>query len=108
MVSTHRTDYIVTDDITQNLLSDAEQICAWRWKIERFHREVKQLTGLEKCQCRKARIQRNHITCAFLVWTRLAQVARKAGQTLYRIKYGLLDEYLRAQLKKPDAVMTFA
>jgi hypothetical protein len=24
-----------------------------RWKIEQFHRELKQLTGVEKCQARK-------------------------------------------------------
>ena len=35
-----------------------------RWKIEEFHRELKQLTGVEACQCRQARIQRNHIACA--------------------------------------------
>ncbi|WP_410526104.1 hypothetical protein [Rickettsia endosymbiont of Gonocerus acuteangulatus] len=33
-----------------------------------MHREIKQLTGIERCQCRKQRIQRNHISCAFLVW----------------------------------------
>jgi hypothetical protein len=31
-----------------------------RWAIERLHRELKQLTGTEKCQCRKQRAQRNH------------------------------------------------
>lgn len=40
---------------------------------------IKQLTGLEKCQCRKARIQSNHIACAILVWVRLAEIARVAG-----------------------------
>jgi hypothetical protein len=34
--------------------------------IEEFHRELKQLTGVEACQCRKARIQRNHFACALL------------------------------------------
>ncbi|PAV01103.1 transposase, partial [Arsenophonus sp. ENCA] len=65
-------------------------------------------TGLEKCQCRNARIQRNHIACAFLVWTRLAQIARSTGKTLYRIKRGLLDDYLCQQLKKPTIIMLFA
>jgi hypothetical protein len=108
VVSTRRTDFVVTNDVTQNSSSDADTVCAWRWKIEQFHREAKQLTGFELCQCRKARIQRNHIACAFLVWTRLAQVARKTGQTLYRIKHGLLDDYLRTQLTKPDVLMRFA
>ena len=35
-----------------------------RWKIEEFHREVKQLTGLGFCQCRLRIIQENHIACA--------------------------------------------
>lgn len=108
VVSTHRTDFVATNDLSQHDSSDANTVCAWRWKIEQFHREAKQLTGFEKCQCRKARIQRNHIACAFLVWTRLAQVARQAGQTLYRIKHGLLRDYLRTQLKKPAVVMRFA
>ena len=28
-------------------------VCGLRWKIEQFHRETKQVTGLEGCQCRK-------------------------------------------------------
>ena len=33
-------------------LNQSDKVCVWRWKIEQFHREAKQLTGLEKCQCR--------------------------------------------------------
>jgi hypothetical protein len=78
-----------------------------RWKIEQYHRELKQLTGVEKCQCRKARIQRNHIACAMLVWIRLMQVARQAGQTIYRLKHGLFSNYLRQELKQPSITMGF-
>jgi hypothetical protein len=108
VVSTHRTDYVVTNDVSQNSSLDVDSVCAWRWKIEQFHREAKQLTGFERCQCRKARIQRNHIACAFLVWARLAQVARNAKETLYKVKQGLLDDYLRTQLKRPRVLMSFA
>jgi predicted transcriptional regulator len=34
-----------------------------RWQVEEPHRGIKQLTGSEKCQCRKARSQRNHLAC---------------------------------------------
>jgi len=108
VMSTRRTDFVVTNDPTQNSSSDADTVCAWRWKIEQFHRETKQLTGLEKCQCRKARIQRNHIACAYLAWIRLAQIARKTCQSLYRIKRGLIDNYLSQQLKKTTALTRFA
>jgi hypothetical protein len=70
-VSTHRTDWVATNDLTQDSLSATQEACGMRWKIEQFHREIKQLTGIERCQCRKARIQRNHIACAMLVWLRV-------------------------------------
>jgi hypothetical protein len=38
---------------------------------------------LECCQCRKARIQRNHIGYAFLVWVRLKGLAAQTGRTAY-------------------------
>jgi hypothetical protein len=76
-----------------------------RWKIEEFHREIKQLTGIESCQCRKARIQRNHINCAMLVWVRLKQLAYSTSQTVYQLKHGLLSNYLIQQLKRPALAM---
>lgn len=66
----------------------------FRWKIEQLHREDKQVTGLERCQCHKARIQRNHIGCALLVRVRLKQLAAQTGRTVYQLKHGLLDDYL--------------
>lgn len=106
-VSTDRTDYIATNDLSQNSTDVVQQVCKVRWKIEEFHRELKQLTGIESCQCRKARIQRNHIACAILVWLRLKNIADQTGQTIYQIKYGLLSDYLIQQLKRPDILMRF-
>jgi len=77
-VSENRTDLAMTNDLTQNSTQDVQNVCALRWKIEQFHRDLKQLSGMEKCQCRKAGIQGNHIACAVLVWVRLAAIAKKA------------------------------
>ena len=68
VASTRRTDYVVTNDRTQASTSATQEACSHRWRIEQLHREGKQLTGLEHCQCRLARIQRKHIGCAVLVW----------------------------------------
>lgn len=103
VLSTKRTDYVVTNDMVQD-----NEVCGFRWKVEQFHRETKQLTGLEGCQCRKARIVRNHVACAILVWARLKQVANETQQTVYRLKHELLSDYLRQQLKSPAIQMTFA
>ena len=108
IVSTDKTEYVVTNDLTQDSTDDTQQVCAVRWKIEQFHREVKQTTGIESCQCRKQRIQRNHIACALLVWTRLKQIAHATATTIYQLKTGLLSNYLIEQLKSPTLSMKLA
>jgi hypothetical protein len=108
VLSPKRTDYIATNDMAQDSTQDTREVCALRWKIEQFHRETKQTTGIEGCQCRLARIQRNHIACAILVWIRLKQVAQATGETLYQLKHGLLDDYMRSQLRSPAIKMQFA
>lgn len=74
---------------------------ALRWHVEQFHREVKQLTGTEKCQCRKARAQRNHLACCYLAWVSLQQHAQRIGTTLYDAQRRLWDDYLKAALRCP-------
>ena len=101
VVSSGRTDYVVTNDLSQSDVSDTQQVCRWRWKVEQLHREAKQLTGLENCQCRLPRIVRNHIAAAFLVWVHLMRKAHETAQTLYQVKHGWLSEYLCQQLKSP-------
>lgn len=108
VVSTHRTDFVVTNDLAQASTEATQQACGFRWKIEQLHREGKQVTGLEACQCRKARIQRNHIGCAFLVWVNLKRLATQTAQTVYQLKHGLLDDYLCQQLKNSSLKIALA
>ncbi len=108
VLSPKRTDYIATNDMAQDSTQATQEVCGLRWKIEQFHREGKQTTGLEACQCRLARIQRNHIACAILVWVRLKQVAQEAATTIYQLKEGLLDDYMRSQLRSPAIRMQLA
>lgn len=100
-VSTDRTDWLITNDLTQDSTVAAQQESSNRWKIEQLHREEKQLTGIAKCQCRLNRSQRNHIAAASLVWLRLKELAYQCQTTVYQLKQGLLSDYLRAQLTQP-------
>ena len=102
VLSSQRMDYVVTNDHSQDSTNDTHKECAIRWKIEQFHRETKQVTGLESCQCRSQRAQRNHIACAMLVWLRLDKVAQDAKSTIYQIKQRLLDDYMKTQLRNPS------
>ena len=108
VLSTQCMDYIVTNEMPQDNVEGVQGVCGFRWKVEQFHRETKQLTGIEGCQCRKARIVRNHIGCAILVWIRLKQVAQQSQCTIYQVKNGLLSDYLRQQLKSPTIHMSLA
>lgn len=104
-VSNNRTDWVVTNDLAQDSTNATQDACGIRWKIEQFHRELKQLTGVEKCQCRKARTQRNHIACAVLVWIRMTAIARKALTNIYNLKKGMLSHYMRQELRSPSVRM---
>ena len=84
--------------LTREMVIDAVQV---RWQVEEFHRSFKQLTGSEKCQCRKAQSQRNHLTCCYLAWVSLRQFARHTAQTIYQAHQQQWAPYLRQLLRKP-------
>ncbi len=80
---------------------DIQKENARRWQIEQLHRELKQLTGSEKCECRKARSQRNHLACCYHAWLSLRVVAKRMGKSLYAVRQDLFSDYLRAELRNP-------
>jgi len=95
---------VVTNDSSPLTAEAVQEASGLRWKVEQFHREEKQLTGIQACQCRKARTQRNHIGCAVLVWVRLKTLACEIRQTVYQIKHGMLSQYMIEQLRSPPSV----
>jgi hypothetical protein len=95
-------DWVITNCPDETLTTQAAQEASdVRWQIEELHRGLKQLTGTEKCQCRKARSQRNHIACCYHAWLSLKVKAKSLGKTLYQTKEDLLSDYLRAELAAP-------
>lgn len=106
VVSTDRTEYVVTNDLSQNSTDDAQEESRRRWTIEQLHREAKQLTGIEKCQARLDRSQRNHIGAALLAWVVLKEAAKNAGRTIYQQKLDPLKEFVASQWRNPTT--TFA
>ena len=106
VVSSDRTDYIVTNDIALSSTRDVQDENAIRWHIEQFHREEKQLTGIEQSPCRLNRSQRNHICSAILVWVRLKEAAYATQKTVYALKEGLLHDYLVKELLTPKIAFT--
>jgi hypothetical protein len=105
-ITTSRTEWVVTNDLDQKSTDDTGGICAIRWKIEQYHREVKQTLGIEKCQCRSARAQRNHIGCVILAWNHLSALARELKTNIYSIKKEMLSAYMRQELIQPSVKMS--
>jgi hypothetical protein len=104
IVSTDKTEYVITNDMTQDSTEGCQKETAIRWKIEQFHREAKQVTGIEKNQCRTNRSQRNHICLSLQVWIFLSEKAHTLGTTIYQVKHNLLDEYMVEQMRNPSLV----
>ena len=98
---------MATNDLTQSSTDEVKHQCGFRSLVEEFHREIKQLTGIEACQCRQARIQKNHLTCAFKAWTFLTKMAQAVSQTVYQLKANLLSDYLTQELKYPSLKLRF-
>lgn len=101
-VTKDRIDNLATNNLDDSITAYTiqEETCI-RWKIEQFHRETKQLTGINKCQCRKARSQRNHIAIANIVWLTLHSLSKKLKTTMYQIKHNLLDDYMSQMMNHP-------
>jgi len=74
---------------------------AVRWQIEQMHRELKQLTGTEKCECHNQRSQRNHLACCYQAWLAIKVIATKLSKTMYQVINDLFSDYLRTELRQP-------
>jgi hypothetical protein len=86
------------DEPTTHVVQQENEV---RWQVEQLHRELKQLTGIEACQCRKARAQRTHIACCYHAWLSLKVIAKRLGKSLYQVRADLFSDYLRVQLRNP-------
>jgi hypothetical protein len=100
--SERRIDNLCTNDIDNSTdVTVTQEESSKRWKVEQFHREIKQTLGIAKCQCRKNRSQRNHIICSMLSWVYLTKEAVKHATTIYQIKKKQLDQYMMSIMKHP-------
>lgn len=71
------------------------------WTIEQFHRGIKQFSGIERCQARSRRAQRNHIGFALRAFLRLEVHCYQTGISWFEAKTSIIREAVRAYLAKP-------
>lgn len=71
------------------------------WGIEQYHRGLKQFCGVERCQVRAARAQRNHIGLAIRAFVRLERNRIRTGMSWWEAKASIIRDALRAYLAAP-------
>jgi len=99
-------EYLATNKLDMTL-SDIKTVAAQRWKIEEYHRGLKQTTGIEKCQARTQRSQRNHIFCSIISFIGLELQRRKTGVSWYQTKQKIMQHAMRQYMLSPTISLDF-
>ena len=88
-------------------LSALDRLCyaEQSWAIESYHRGLKQHCGVERCQVRRARAQRNHIGCAIRAFLRLESWCYGHGFTWFEAKAEVIRDAVRAYLAQPKYLL---
>jgi hypothetical protein len=61
-----------------------------RWRIEEFHKSIKQNASLEKSPTKKVKTQCNHVYAAMIAYCKLEMLKFKTGLNHFAIKYKLI------------------
>src|SRR5579859_7686376 len=78
-----------------------EEVAGQALAIEEYHRALKQCCGVERCQARSERGQRNHILLAMRAFVRLEWQRLQNGWSWYEAKRQLLRAAIRAYRASP-------
>lgn len=81
--------YLATNDLS---LTDYDEFTGHfdhRWKIEEFHRGLKQTTGIERCAATNHQSQRTHIFAAFMAFFELERARLAEGISWYEQKLSI-------------------
>ncbi len=76
------------------------------WRIEEYHRGIKQCCGVEKAFVRKAHAVANHIGMAIRAFLRFEIFRLKTGKSWYEAKTTIIREALQAYLAHPNYTLT--
>ena len=93
-------EYWVTNNLEMTELERLEWSEA-SWKIEEYHRGLKQFTNVERCHARAERAQRNHIGLSLRAFLRLEQYCFNTGHSWFTAEADIARDAVRAYLEKP-------
>ena len=87
--------YLVTNDL-ENSADRIYEVYQKRWRIEEYHKSIKQNTSLEKSPTKVIRSQKNHIFASIVAYCKLEFLKAKTSLSHFGIKYMLLMKANRA------------
>ena len=99
-------EYLATNKLDMSR-GDIKTVAARRWKIEEYHRGLKQTTGIEKCQARTQRSQRNHIFCSIISFVALEVQRMETGVSWYQAKQKIIQHAMRQYMLSPTISFEF-
>jgi hypothetical protein len=100
-------EYWATNDLEMTPLQRLHY-AEFIWKIESYHRGIKQCCGIEKAQVRSALAQRNHIQLALRAFLRLERFSFVTGISWYEAKTAIIRRAVTAYLAQPLYSLTFS
>ena len=100
---------VAPDGDTEHGATNAWAMAPWHrqrwadysWRIEEYHRGLKQHCGVERCQARGETAQRNHIGMAIRAFLRLAAFAYRQWTTWLEAKMSIVRRAVAAYLEHP-------
>ncbi len=95
------TDYWATSDLTMDALRRLKY-ADFSWRIEEYHRGIKQFCGVERCQARRAKAQRNHIGFSIRAFLRMECHCFALGISWFEAKIDVIRHAVRTYLANPS------
>ena len=95
------TDHWATNDLGMDALTRL-QYGEFSWRIEEYHRGIKQFCGVERCQARRAKAQRNHIGLSIRGFLRMEYHCFSLGQSWFQAKLDIIRHAVRTYLANPN------
>lgn len=77
----------------------------YSWRIEEYHRGIKQFCGVERCQARRTKAQRNHIGLSLRAFVRLECHCFALGLSWFEAKRDVIRQAIKAYLAKPNMLL---
>lgn len=99
------TEHWATNDLGMPRLRRVA-LAEWTWTIEHYHRGIKQFCGIERCQARGTKAQRNHIGLALRAFVRLEWHSLRTGLSWFELKTRIIRNAVRTYLTQPWYTLT--